>query len=903
MATSIGPRIGVEGYDSFKTQIDVITSKLKALESEASALEKQYQGHTDSLEYLTKKQDIYNKQLDLQRQRLEEAAKWEEKVKTYVNGKTDATDKDNLAVAKAEELTARYNAGLAGTEAQLKDTTEAVDNYGKNLLTAADAAEETQERSQSAAVAIGNILSRLTEKAAQLGKQAVSAGLEFNAAMESYKASFSTFLGSEEAAGKALDDILASAQRAPTFSIDALTGANRALLAAGLNAEEANRNVMNLATALAAAGQGDDALNRMAINMQQIANNGQAYAIDIKQFANVGIPVWNLLSDYTGKTKEELQGTTVTFDLLSKALAQAAGEGGRYFGSLDKQAATFNGQLNALKNNVTRSLGTVFKDATTFLESSLFPALNSLFSSEDRVNSLVAAIEGATAALALLAAGAKIAGWQSSEEFTKAAARITLYRNAVKEGTIDQAGFTAAMSGTDIVIGLYTGQISAAEAATWLFNTTLSALPFVAVAAAIGGLVAGIKKYNTEIGRVKDENIIDIESVAEGEKHIEELKNRIAELENVWPEFRTQEQEIELNGLKEALKATTEQVQALAAAEAEEQAYRQSTEGQLNSTIDNAKQKLSELYAAYDEAYAKAFEAAQKEFELFEYIEGVSYTSVQEMIKALDSQTLYWENYAYNLAKVRDINFGLSQDLIAFLSDGSAESAGYLQSIINDVEAAGGATSEGGRKIIQDINNSFSNLQQAQRDYADESAKTATNFEEEIAKITGAAVESLEKLEMTEEMRNAAVNDMKSFAAGLSSQSTLLTSQAAQIGQAIAVSLQNGINSVKISLPTLNVSGYSVTDGGNSQIPHHKSGLDYVPYDNYLAYLHKGETVLTAAEAARYRAGNTTNNSTTNYGGVSVNVYAAEGQSVNEIADAVAYRLQSAVEGRERAGN
>ena len=37
--------------------------------------------------------------------------------------------------------------------------------------------------------------------------------------------------------------------------------------------------------------------------------------------------------------------------------------------------------------------------------------------------------------------------------------------------------------------------------------------------------------------------------------------------------------------------------------------------------------------------------------------------------------------------------------------------------------------------------------------------------------------------------------------------------------------------------------------GGNE----HASGLDYVPYDGYLASLHRGETVLNRAEAAAYR--------------------------------------------------
>ena len=35
----------------------------------------------------------------------------------------------------------------------------------------------------------------------------------------------------------------------------------------------------------------------------------------------------------------------------------------------------------------------------------------------------------------------------------------------------------------------------------------------------------------------------------------------------------------------------------------------------------------------------------------------------------------------------------------------------------------------------------------------------------------------------------------------------------------------------------------------------YKTGLDYVPYDEFPAILHKGEAVLTASEAAAWRAG------------------------------------------------
>lgn len=55
----------------------------------------------------------------------------------------------------------------------------------------------------------------------------------------------------------------------------------------------------------------------------------------------------------------------------------------------------------------------------------------------------------------------------------------------------------------------------------------------------------------------------------------------------------------------------------------------------------------------------------------------------------------------------------------------------------------------------------------------------------------------------------------------------------------------------------------NVTTQSSENIPKHKLGLDEVPYDDYLAYLHKGEAVLTAQEAEAWRNGQVSTQSAT----------------------------------------
>ena len=207
-------------------------------------------------------------------------------------------------------------------------------------------------------VAAGNILTKVGETAASVVQQVVDTGLQFNRQMENYQLAFENLLGSAEAANAALEAIKADAASTP-FDVAGLVSANRLLISTGQSAEEARQVINALGNAVSASGGGNAELERMAANLQQIANVGKASAIDVRQFAYAGIDIYGLLADYTGMAKDEVQGLTVSYDLLVDALKAASAEGGRYAGAMEAYSQTLQGRMDTLADNATQLAGAI----------------------------------------------------------------------------------------------------------------------------------------------------------------------------------------------------------------------------------------------------------------------------------------------------------------------------------------------------------------------------------------------------------------------------------------------------------------------------------------------------------------------------------------------------------------
>ena len=269
---------------------------------------------------------------------------------------------------KASSETKNLKTMLAQAEAQLRATTTALKAAKNGMDGFASSTDKASSKSLAGAIAQGTVMagifSKLGSAALSAAEGFISSGIEYNAQIEKYTTGFTNMLGSAEAAQQVMSQIQEDAAKTP-FDVESLTKANQYLISAGENASYARNTIMALGDAVSATGGGNDELNRMSQNLQQIANTGKATTADIKQFAYAGIDVYGILADYTGKSTTEVQNMTISYDLLTQALQAASEEGGRYYSSMDTQSQTMNGRVSTLQDNVKQLAGLLTGDLSS----------------------------------------------------------------------------------------------------------------------------------------------------------------------------------------------------------------------------------------------------------------------------------------------------------------------------------------------------------------------------------------------------------------------------------------------------------------------------------------------------------------------------------------------------------
>lgn len=224
-----------------------------------------------------------------------------------------------------------------------------------------------------------------------------------------------------------------------------------------------------------------------------------------------------------------------------------------------------------------------------------------------------------------------------------------------------------------------------------------------------------------------------------------------------------------------------------------------SYEEAVSAAVSAAQTELDNLTAAYDKAYESARTSIEGQIGLFDTMKTSSELSISDMEKAMQSQTDYLNLYSENLKKAAE--YGLDDGLIKSLSDGSEESAGYINAIIQNIEKLGGST-EGmpaaASKFVTEFNSKFEETEKAKDTFADNVAKMETDFDEKMGEIENRMSETVQNMEMTDEAQKAARDTIKAYCDAIRS----MTGEAGSAAEAVANAAASHLKTAPTTTPT-----------------------------------------------------------------------------------------------------
>lgn len=387
---------------------------------------------------------------------------------------------------------------------------------------------------------------------------------------------FSTMLKSKEKADKLMSELVDIAAKTP-FDLQGVASSAKQMIAYGSSAENVGDELVMLGNV--AAGVGSQ-LSEIAYLYGTLRTQGRAYAVDIRQFAGRGIPIYEELAKVLGVTKDEVSGLVkegkVGFKEVEQAFKNMTSESGIYYNLMQEQSKSLTGQLSNLGYAWDTMLNEIGKD-TQGIASAGISGLKGLIENYETVGKILIGL----------------------------IATYGTYKTALIVVRIAQDTLTARM---ELAILVTKAQMIAQKA----LNTVMKANPYVLVATVLAGLVATMwafhdsttasekaqQKFNEE-----QKNFANLEE--ERKKKIEELIRVIQdETETEFSKIKAYE---ELQRYSPALSSayTREQLAVLNLAEANKELNKERDKNSYENILKNIQQweeKIKSLNASLKNA-------------------------------------------------------------------------------------------------------------------------------------------------------------------------------------------------------------------------------------------------------------------------------------------------------------
>ena len=284
--------------------------------------------------------------------------------------------------------------------------------------------------------------------------------------------SFKTMLGSGEQANELIAQLAQTAASTP-FDLQGIASSAKNMLAYGFAADQVNETIVRLGNVAAGLSQ---PLGDIVYLYGSLRASGRVTNIDIRQFANRGIPIYEELAKVLGKSVSEINSLVsagkVGFPEIEQAFQNMTNKGGKFYNLMQAQSESLTGQISNLQDNIDMMFNELGKASEGVLSSGV-KAVAYLVENYEKIGKVIAGliVTYGVYRTAVITNIALTKGWAVATRVDAIAKGIqTIATNAA---TLSTNRLTAAMLANPY--GAIAVALTAVIAAMWAFSDSTSA--------------------------------------------------------------------------------------------------------------------------------------------------------------------------------------------------------------------------------------------------------------------------------------------------------------------------------------------------------------------------------------------------------------------------------------------
>lgn len=191
----------------------------------------------------------------------------------------------------------------------------------------------------------------------------------------------------------------------------------------------------------------------------------------------------------------------------------------------------------------------------------------------------------------------------------------------------------------------------------------------------------------------------------------------------------------------------------------------------MTARVDDLTTQMEKLDESYQASWDKAMESIDAQLGLFNELDGSAKTSIDSLIKTLEGQVSYMEEYAANIKRAMEL--GVDEGLVKKLSDGSEESAQILAAIVS-----------GGKEDIAALNEQLSKVEEGKKNFSDTLAEMETDFGKKMELLVKDLNDAMDEMELADSTYQIGEDNIQGLINGTASKKAELVRKYAEMGRA-----------------------------------------------------------------------------------------------------------------------